>query len=124
MRRFESSRGHQRKSALTSVNGLAGALLYLPPDSTSDPCFPSKLGGDRGYDPHTADVVGPSTGSGGVKKERREFYIPQTRRESSLYGSEFELRLRNKLTQRAIARECAEWIKRKVTFKSNKTALR
>ncbi|MBA2725080.1 MAG: DEAD/DEAH box helicase family protein, partial [Actinobacteria bacterium] len=47
--------------------------------------------------------------------------IPQAKRESSLYGSEFEIRLRNKLTQRAIARECADWIKAKVTFKSNKT---
>jgi superfamily II DNA or RNA helicase len=56
-----------------------------------------------------------------VRRERREFFIPQTRRESSLYGSEFEIRLRNKLTQRAIARECAEWIERKVTFKSNRT---
>jgi hypothetical protein len=55
------------------------------------------------------------------RKERREFYIPQAKRESSLYGSEFEIRLRNKLTQRAIARECAEWIKTKVTFKSNTT---
>lgn len=56
-----------------------------------------------------------------ARKERREFFIPQARRESSLYGSEFEIRLRNKLNQRAIARECAEWIKSKVTFKSNKT---
>ena len=56
-----------------------------------------------------------------VRRERREFFIPQTRRESSLYGSEFEIRLRKKLTQRAIARECAEWIERKVTFKSNRT---
>ena len=56
-----------------------------------------------------------------LRKERREFYIPQSERESSLYGTEFEIRLRNKLTQRAIARECAEWIKTKVTFKSNRT---
>ncbi|WP_298338246.1 helicase-related protein [Ferrimicrobium sp.] len=64
-------------------------------------------------------VAGQATDRG--KKERREFYIPQTKRESSLYGSEFEIRLRNRLTQRAIARECADWIKRKVTFKSNST---
>ncbi len=56
-----------------------------------------------------------------IRKEQREFFIPQSRRESTLYGSEFEIRLRNKLTQRAIARECAEWIRAKVTFKSNKT---
>jgi superfamily II DNA or RNA helicase len=56
-----------------------------------------------------------------LRKERREFFIPQAKRESTLYGSEFEIRLRNKLTQRAIARECAQWIKAKVTFRSNKT---
>lgn len=64
-------------------------------------------------------VAGQATDK--LRKERREFYIPQAKRESSLYGSEFEIRLRNKLTQRAIARECAEWIKAKVTFKSNTT---
>lgn len=52
-------------------------------------------------------------------KEKREFYIPRLSRESSLYGSEFEIRLRNELTQKAIAKECAEWIRRKVKFKSN-----
>src|SRR5690606_33010264 len=36
-------------------------------------------------------------------------------------GSEFELQLRNKLTQRAVARECAEWIRSRVTFRSNRT---
>ena len=56
---------------------------------------------------------------GTIKKESKEFYIPKRMRESSLYGTEFEIRLRNKLTQRVIARECAEWVKNKVKFKSN-----
>lgn len=54
-------------------------------------------------------------------KAQREFYIPRLNRERSLTGSEFEIQLRNKLTQKAIAKECAEWINRKVKFKSNKT---
>lgn len=54
-------------------------------------------------------------------KEKREFYIPRLNRERSLYGSEFEIKLRNELTQKAIAKECADWIKKKVTFKSNIT---
>lgn len=56
-----------------------------------------------------------------LKKERREFFIPKIDRERSLYGSEFEIKLRNKLTQRAIARECAEWMQHKALFRSNKT---
>jgi SNF2 family DNA or RNA helicase len=55
------------------------------------------------------------------QKEKREFYIPQLNRERSLYGTEFEIKLRNELSQKAIARECAEWIKQKVKFKSNIT---
>lgn len=54
-----------------------------------------------------------------AKKEKREFYIPRLNRERSLYGTEFEIKLRNELTQKAIAKECAEWIKQKVIFKSN-----
>ncbi len=56
-----------------------------------------------------------------AKKEKREFYIPRLNRERSLYGTEFEVKLRNELTQKAIARECAEWIRDKATFKSNIT---
>ena len=56
-----------------------------------------------------------------AEKEKREFYIPRLNRESSLYGTEFEIKLRNEMTQRAIARECADWIRRKATFKSNTT---
>ncbi|MCO6556599.1 MAG: hypothetical protein J6577_05145 [Gilliamella sp.] len=54
-------------------------------------------------------------------KAQREFYIPRLNRERSLYGTEFEIKLRNELTQKAIAKECADWIRQKVTFKSNIT---
>ncbi|MCI7093834.1 MAG: SNF2-related protein [Lachnospiraceae bacterium] len=54
-------------------------------------------------------------------KERREFYIPRLRREKSLYGTEFEVRLRNELKQKAVAKECAEWMSRKAHFKTNRT---
>ena len=56
-----------------------------------------------------------------VKKEKREFYIPKLSRERNLYGSDYEIRLKNKLEQKAIARECANWIRAKVKFKSNST---
>lgn len=56
-----------------------------------------------------------------AKKEKREFYIPRLERERSLYGSEFEIKLRNEMTQKAIAKECAEWIRKKAVFKSNVT---
>ncbi len=56
-----------------------------------------------------------------AEKQRREFYIPRLSRETSLYGTEFEIKLRNEMTQRAVARECADWIRRKAIFKSNVT---
>ncbi len=56
-----------------------------------------------------------------ASKAKREFYIPRLNRERSLYGTEFEVKLRNELTQRAIAKECADWIRSKATFKSNTT---
>lgn len=56
-----------------------------------------------------------------TKKENKEFYIPRLNREKSLTGTDFEIKLRNELSQKAIARECADWIRSKVSFKSNKT---
>lgn len=69
----------------------------------------------------TAPTFVPNEVTDKLRKERREFFIPKANRERSLYGSEFEIQLRNKLTQRAIARECAEWMRRKARFRSNKT---
>ncbi len=56
-----------------------------------------------------------------AQKEKREFYIPRLNRENSLYGTEFEIKLRNEMTQKVIAKECAEWIRKKAKFKTNIT---
>ena len=55
------------------------------------------------------------------RKVRREFHIPKTERERGFYGSEFEIQLKNQLTQRAVAKECAEWMRRKARFRSNRS---
>jgi hypothetical protein len=55
------------------------------------------------------------------KKESREFFIPRQNRERSLYGTDFEIKLRNELSQAAIAEECAAWVKNKVEFRANKS---
>ncbi len=54
-----------------------------------------------------------------LSKERRQFHIPKQLRERNVCGSAFEIQLKNKLTQRAIAKECADWIREKAIFKSN-----
>lgn len=64
----------------------------------------------------------PTFVSESFPKEKKEFFIPRLNRERSLYGSDFEVRLRNELSQKAIARECAEWIREKARFKSNFTS--
>ena len=55
------------------------------------------------------------------KKAQREFYIPRLNRERALHGSEFEIKLRSEFRQRIISQECAQWIREKARFKSNKT---
>ncbi|MGY0561102.1 helicase-related protein [Luteimonas sp. A277] len=57
-----------------------------------------------------------------MAKQRKEFHIPKGERERSFFGTEFEIQLKNKLTQRAVARECADWMRRKATFRSNRGA--
>ena len=69
----------------------------------------------------TAPTFLPDQVTDKFRKEHREFFIPKVNRERSLYGSEFEIQLRNKLTQKAIARECAEWLRQKASFRSNRT---
>lgn len=69
----------------------------------------------------TSPAFTPANTGDKIRKERREFFIPSGHAESSLYGTDFEIRLRNKLTQRAIAKECANWVRRKVKFRSNAT---
>ena len=52
------------------------------------------------------------------KRQAREFYIPRLSRESGLYGTQLEIRLRNELTQKSVSSECARWIRKKARFKS------
>lgn len=53
------------------------------------------------------------------KKESREFELDLHNREKSINGSKFEVKLKNELNGMAIAKECANWIEKKVQFKSN-----
>ena len=69
----------------------------------------------------TSPTFVPTEVTDRIRKERREFFIPKARRDSGIHGTEFEIQLRNKLTQRAVARECAEWIRKKAAFRSNAT---
>ena len=54
-----------------------------------------------------------------LRRHRPKFYIPHPREEYALCGGEFELRLRNTLTQRSVAADCASWVRKRVEFRSN-----
>ena len=62
--------------------------------------------------------ISPTFTTDELAKEYREYAIPKKKRESSIFGAEYELKLMNELTQKALARECADWVRRKVQFKS------
>lgn len=68
----------------------------------------------------TAPTFLPETVMDKLKKEAREFQIPKAERERSFYGTEFEIQLKNQLNQRAVSKECADWIRRKAKFGSNR----
>lgn len=53
-------------------------------------------------------------------KEPREFALARRNREKGIGGTGLELVLRNNLNQRALAKECAQWIREKGIFKSAK----
>lgn len=57
-------------------------------------------------------------------KNLKEFYIPPFVRERTIAGGEYEIKLRNSLGQRAIARECREWIENKCQFKTLRQNIR
>jgi len=65
--------------------------------------------------------TGPSFATDGEsgKAQHREFIIPPVMNRRDLAGTPFEIRLRNKMTTRALARDCAEWIRQKGQFRSN-----
>jgi len=69
----------------------------------------------------TTPTFVPSEVTDRARREVREFHIPQPAQEKGFFGTEFEIRLKNRLTQRAIAKECADWIRRKAKFRSNRT---
>lgn len=49
--------------------------------------------------------------------KKRQYYIAENH-EKEINGNDFEIKLKNQLTGPHIARECADWIKEKVQFKS------
>lgn len=62
--------------------------------------------------------AGPTFLSEKPNKKAREFYLPRLGRERSVAGTDLEIRLRNEMTQTAIARNCAQWMDGTARFRS------
>lgn len=52
-------------------------------------------------------------------REQKKFEINTNKAIQSISGSEFEIHLKNEMKGRAIAKECKQWIEKKVQFKTN-----
>ena len=50
----------------------------------------------------------------------RQYYISKKINPNTLFGTEFEIKLKNELNQTTIAKECAQWLKEKAEIKSLK----
>lgn len=74
----------------------------------------------HGLDTFRFVFTGPSfsTDGGANRASAREFVIPPVMSRRDLAGTAFEIRLRNQMTTRALARECAAWIRDKAEFRS------
>jgi len=50
-------------------------------------------------------------------KESREYFIRQ-KQNNHIFGTEYEIKLRNEMKQAAISKECANWLEKKATIKT------
>ncbi|MFW5795183.1 MAG: helicase-related protein [Bacillota bacterium] len=53
------------------------------------------------------------------KRQKRQFQINTHTLQKAISGSDFEIKLKNELKGKSIAKECKKWIDEKVTFKTN-----
>ena len=47
------------------------------------------------------------------REEQREYYIQHNLASNTMAGNEYEMKLRNEMKQSAIAKECADWLRKK-----------
>lgn len=97
-----------------------GSKLAIAASSFSIYAFEALKKEFKGVDELRFIFTSPTFVEEKFQKISREFYIPHIYNEKQLCGGEFELRLKNELNQRAIARECSNWVKARAIFKSNR----
>lgn len=56
-----------------------------------------------------------------ANKPEKNFEILKANIEKQIGGTQFEVQLKNELNTRALAQECAAWVEKKATFKTNNT---